>query len=67
MTGALEFYTRDEASLLIENLGGKTSDSVSKKTSVVIVGKNPGSKYEKAKALGIEIWTEEEFKNKVDK
>lgn len=67
LTGALEFYTRDEASLLIENLGGKTSDSVSKKTSVVIVGKNPGSKYEKAKALGIEIWTEEEFKNKVDK
>ncbi len=67
LTGSLEIYTRDQAKELIENLGGKTSESVSKKTSVVIVGANPGSKYTKAKELGIEIWTEEEFKEKIDK
>ena len=48
-----------------ESLGEKTVESVSKKTSVVIVGENPGSKYTKAKGLGIEIWTEEEFKEKL--
>ena len=67
LTGSLEIYTRDEAKELIENLGGKTSESVSKKTSVVIVGANPGSKYNKAKDLGIEIWTEKEFKDKINK
>ena len=67
LTGSLEIYTRQEAKELIENLGGKTSDSVSKKTSVVIVGANPGSKYNKAKNLGIEIWTEQEFKDKINK
>lgn len=66
LTGTLTLYTRDEASLKIESLGGTTTNSVSKKTSVVIVGENPGSKYEKAKQLGIEIWTEEEFKNKIE-
>ena len=62
LTGSLQLFTRDEASEKIESLGGKTSSSVSKKTSVVIVGENPGSKYDKARELGIEIWTEEEFK-----
>ena len=66
LTGTLTIYTRDEASLKIESLGGTTTNSVSKKTSVVVVGENPGSKYEKAKQLGIEIWTEEEFKNKIE-
>ena len=56
---------RDEAKEKIESLGGKTVDSVSKKTSVVIVGEKPGSKYEKALKLGIPIWTEEEFKEKL--
>ena len=65
LTGSLTIFTRDEASEKIELLGGKTSGSVSKKTSVVIVGENPGSKYEKAKELGIEIWTEQEFKEKI--
>ncbi len=65
LTGSLEIFTRDEAKQLIENLGGKTTDSVSKKTSVVIVGTNPGSKYNKAKELGIEIWTEKEFKERL--
>ena len=66
LTGTLTLYTRDEASLKIESLGGTTTNSVSKKTSVVVVGENPGSKYEKAKQLSIEIWTEEEFKNKIE-
>ena len=66
LTGSLTLFSREEASEKIELLGGKTSGSVSKKTSVVIVGENPGSKYEKAKELGIEIWTEEEFKEKLN-
>lgn len=65
LTGSLEIFTREEAKEKIESLGGKTVDSVSKKTSVVIVGANPGSKYTKAQELGIEIWTEEEFKEKL--
>ena len=65
VTGTLEKYSRDEAKELIESNGGKSVDSVSKKTSVVIVGKNPGSKYDKAKSLGIEIWNEEDFINKL--
>ena len=67
LTGSLELFTRDEAKELIESLGGKTVDSVSKKTSVVIVGANPGSKYTKAQSLNIPIWTEEEFKDKLPK
>lgn len=65
LTGTLQIYSRDEAQAKIESLGGKTVNSVSKKTSVVIVGANPGSKYTKAQELGIEIWTEEEFKEKI--
>ena len=65
LTGSLTIFTRDEAKEKIESLGGKTVDSVSKKTSVVIVGEKPGSKYEKALKLGIPIWTEEEFKEKL--
>ena len=65
LTGSLTIFTREEAKEKIESLGGKTVDSVSKKTSVVIVGEKPGSKYEKAKALGIPIWTEAEFKDKL--
>ena len=67
LTGSLELFTRDEAKEQIESLGGKTVDSVSKKTSVVIVGANPGSKYTKAQSLNIPIWTEEEFKDKLPK
>jgi len=65
LTGSLEIYTRDEAKEKIESLGGKTVESVSKKTSVVIVGANPGSKYTKAQSLGIEIWSEQDFKDKL--
>ena len=67
LTGSLQIFTREEAEDKIEQLGGKTSGSVSKKTSVVIVGANPGSKYTKAQELGIEIWTEEEFRDKLEK
>ena len=66
LTGTLVSITRDRASELIENLGGKVSSSVSSKTSVVVVGDNPGSKYDKARSLGITIWQEEEFLDKVN-
>ena len=65
LTGSLTLYTREAAKEKIELLGGKTVDSVSKKTSVLIVGEAPGSKYKKAQELGIEIWTEEQFKEKL--
>jgi DNA ligase (NAD+) len=67
LTGSLTIFTRDEAEEIIENLGGKTSGSVSKKTSVVIVGENAGSKFAKAKELGITIWTEQEFSEKLSR
>ena len=66
LTGSLELMTREEAEEIIEHLGGKTSSSVSKKTYAVIVGANPGSKYTKAQELGIPVWTEEEFKEKIE-
>ena len=47
--------------------GGKTIDSVSKNTDVVIVGNNPGSKYTKAQELGITIWDEEKLKEELNK
>lgn len=65
LTGSLSSITRDEASKIIEDLGGKVSSSVSKKTSVVVVGTDAGSKYDKAKELGITIWNEEEFLEKI--
>lgn len=65
LTGTLTKYSREEAKEIIESLGGKTVDSVSKKTSVVIVGEKPGSKYEKAKSLGIDIWSEDDFTAKI--
>ena len=61
LTGTLSTIARKEAQEKIESLGGTVSGSVSKKTSVVIVGENPGSKYENALKLGIEIWNEEKF------
>jgi len=66
LTGTLTKLARDEAKNLIENAGGKTVGSVSKKTYAVIVGDNPGSKYDKAKELNIPIWTEEEFLEKIN-
>ena len=65
LTGTLEMLTRNEAKDLIEQNGGNVTNSVSKKTDVVVVGLSPGSKYDKAKELGITIWTEQEFKDKI--
>jgi len=61
LTGELNRFTRDEAREIIENLGGKVTSSVSRKTTVVIVGQNPGSKLQRAQELNIPIWTEEKF------
>ena len=66
LTGGLETMGRNEAKALIESFGGVLSESVSKKTDIVIVGENPGSKYDKAKALGIYIMNEEEFIKKIN-
>ncbi|MCI8547576.1 MAG: NAD-dependent DNA ligase LigA [Bacilli bacterium] len=66
LTGSLNMYTRDEGKALIESFGGKTVESVSKKTDCVIVGENPGGKYDKAVNLGIKILTEKEFKEMID-
>ena len=61
LTGALRKFTREEATEKIELLGGKTSGSVSKKTSYVVVGENAGSKERKARELGIPILSEDDF------
>ncbi|MCM8778556.1 MAG: NAD-dependent DNA ligase LigA [Candidatus Omnitrophica bacterium] len=61
-TGELSEFTRKEAEELVRNLGGETSSSVSKYIDYVVVGENPGSKYAKAKDLGIKIIDEDEFK-----
>ncbi|MDD5593121.1 MAG: NAD-dependent DNA ligase LigA [Candidatus Margulisbacteria bacterium] len=60
-TGGLSHYTRPDAEELVRKLGGNASGSVSKRTDYVVAGTEPGSKYEKAKELGVEILTEAEF------
>ena len=65
LTGTLSNYGRSEAKKIIEHFGGKTIDSVSKNTDIVLVGENPGSKYDKAVSLGIYIMDEEEFISKI--
>ncbi len=60
-TGSLEHYSRDQAKDLVERLGARATDSVSKEIDYVVVGKDPGSKYEKARKLGLRILTEEQF------
>ena len=62
LTGELASFTRDEAKDIIRKAGGSVSSSVSKNTSFVLAGENPGSKYDKAKELGVQIIDEEEFK-----
>jgi DNA ligase (NAD+) len=60
-TGGLANRSREQAAELVQQHGGKISSSVSKKTDYVIVGTDPGSKYDKAKELGVPVLTESEF------
>ena len=62
VTGTLPNFSRDDAKAFIESNGGKVTDSVSKKTSYLVLGENPGSKFEKAQSLGIKIIDEAELK-----
>ena len=65
LTGTLEKYSRDEASEIIEKFGGKTSGTVSKKTTYVLAGEAAGSKLTKAQELGIKIISEQEFEDMI--
>ncbi len=65
LTGTLNDITREEATELIEINGGSVSGSVSKKTTALILGENPGSKYDKAVKLEVPIWSEQEFLSKI--
>jgi DNA ligase (NAD+) len=60
-TGTLEHRSREDAEALVASHGGKAGSSVSKKTSYVVVGADPGSKYDKAKSLGVKILDESQF------
>jgi DNA ligase (NAD+) len=60
-TGGMEKYTRPAAEELVRKLGGRAGSSVSKETDYVVAGTEPGSKYDKAKKLGVSIMSEEEF------
>ncbi|HEX5855394.1 MAG TPA: NAD-dependent DNA ligase LigA, partial [Thermoanaerobaculia bacterium] len=61
LTGTLPRRSREEAAAAIESAGGKVSGSVSKKTTAVIAGEEPGSKLDKAKSLGVAVWTEDDL------
>jgi DNA ligase (NAD+) len=61
VTGTMARFSRAQMEELIRNSGGKTTSTVSKRTDYVIAGDNPGSKRDKAKELGIEVLSEEEF------
>lgn len=65
LTGTLTEFTRDEASAIIEDLGGKVSSSVSKKTSIVLAGESAGSKLKKANDLGVRVISEAQFREMI--
>jgi len=62
VTGTLPTFSRDDAKAFIESHGGKVTSSVSKKTSYLVLGENPGSKFDKAQSLGVKIVGEDELK-----
>jgi DNA ligase (NAD+) len=66
LTGTLSSLSRDEAKAKIKSLGGEVTSAVSSKTSYVVVGENPGSKYDEAQKLGVRILNEEVFKSLLD-
>jgi DNA ligase (NAD+) len=61
-TGTLQGFSREEAGAKVRSLGGEVTNSVSKNTSYVVVGDDPGSKYDKAKKLGVKVLTENDYK-----
>ena len=61
LTGEMDKFTREQAKSKIRQLGGNVSSSVSQKTDFVVIGKNPGSKYNRARKLGVKIINEQEF------
>jgi DNA ligase (NAD+) len=65
-TGELQATSREKTKEKIKELGGKTPSAISKKTDFLVVGKNPGSKYEKAKKLGVKIISEKEFLKSIE-
>jgi DNA ligase (NAD+) len=65
VTGTLPTLSREDAEARVRQAGGKTASSVSSKTSFIVAGENPGSKYEKARSLNILIIDEEEFLKKL--
>jgi DNA ligase (NAD+) len=66
-TGGLDHFTRDEAQQAVEAAGARVSSSVSKKTSYVVAGRDPGSKLDQARTLGVTILTEQEFATLIGK
>jgi len=67
LTGSLEDLTREEAARLIQEAGGKVASSVSSKTDAVVAGREPGSKLDRARELGIEVWDEPRLKTALRK
>lgn len=66
-TGAMDSFSRDEARELVESLGGRTASSIGKAVDYVVVGRDSGSKYERARELGITVLTESQFKEMVER
>jgi DNA ligase (NAD+) len=65
VTGTLPNFSREQAKEFIEEYGGKVTDSVSRKTSFLLLGEEPGSKFEKARSLGVKIISEDELRKMV--
>jgi len=65
ITGSLQSMTRDEAKARLQGLGAKVAGSVSKKTTALIAGLEPGSKLQAAEALNVEVWSEEQLRSAI--
>jgi DNA ligase (NAD+) len=67
LTGGLDTLSRDEATKLAQRAGARVSSSVSKKTDFIVAGENPGSKYDQALKLGVEVIDEPEFLRRLER